>query len=59
MNELDNVRINISEYDLESGGKGKIAVLIYTGSADPKAVLDEAVRVYAGGKVHHQFIDSL
>lgn len=57
MNELDNIKINISEYDLERGGKGKIAVFMYIGSADPKAVLDEAVRVYVGNKGHHQFVD--
>ena len=57
MNELDNVKINISEYDLENGGKGKITVLMYMGSADPKVVLDEAVRIYVGNKIHHQFID--
>jgi hypothetical protein len=57
MNELDNIKINESEYVLERGGKGKIVVLMYTGSADPKAVLDEAVRVYVGNKHYHEFID--
>jgi len=57
MDELDNIRINISEYDLENGGKGKIAVLMYTGSADPRVVLDEAVRIYVGSNHYHQFID--
>jgi len=57
MNELDNVIINVSEYELENGGKGKITVFMYVGSADPKAVLDEAVRVYVGANGHHQFVD--
>jgi len=58
MNELDNIKICQSEYELQSGGIGKIAVLMYIGSANPKAVLDEAVRVYVGGKHYHQFIDA-
>jgi hypothetical protein len=57
MNELDNIKINISEYPLERGGNGKIAVFMYIGSADPKAVLDEAVRLYVGTNGHHQFVD--
>lgn len=57
MSELDNIKMNFSEYDLEKGGKGKITVFMYVGSADPKAVLDEAVRVYVGTKGHHQFVD--
>lgn len=57
MNELENIKINISEYDLERGRKGKIAVFMYVGSADPKAVLDEAVRLYIGTNEHHQFVD--
>lgn len=56
MDELDYVRINESEYDLERG-KGKVAVLMYTGSADPKAVLDEAVRIYTNQNSYHEFID--
>ncbi len=57
MNEFENIKINISEYNLERGGKGKIAVFMYFGSADPKAVLDEAVRIYVGTNGHHQFVD--
>lgn len=58
MGELSNVSINVSEYDLPNNkGKGKVAVLLYTGSGDPKAVLDEAVMKYANGKNHHEFVD--
>lgn len=59
MEEFKNLTINKSTYSLEEGrGTGSIAVLIYTGSADPKAVLDEAVRIYTNGQGYHEFIDA-
>jgi hypothetical protein len=39
------VRINHSTFTLkDTGKKGAIAVLMYSGSGDPKVALDEAVR---------------
>ena len=59
MEEFKNLTINKSKYDLkESKGQGSITVFIYSGSADPKAVLDEAVRIYTNGNGYHEFIDA-
>lgn len=40
---MDKIRINYSKFDLKNGGKGVIAVLMYSGSGDPKIALDNAV----------------
>lgn len=59
MDELQNVTINKSTYPLKEGrGNATIAVFIYTGSANPKTVLDEAVRIYTNGNGYHEFIDA-
>jgi hypothetical protein len=59
MEEFKNLTINESFYDLEGRKeKGTIAVFIYTGSADPKTVLDHAIHIYAGTNGYHEFIDA-
>jgi len=58
MEELKNIIISKSEYDLENGGKGKIAVFIYTGASNPKPVLDYAIHLYVETNGYHQFIDA-
>ena len=58
MEEFKNLTINEAEYNLADGGKGKLAVFIYTGSADPKKVLDYAVSIYTHRQSYHEFIDA-
>lgn len=40
---MGKVRINYSTFTLKDGGKGAIAVLIYSGPGNPKTALDWAV----------------
>lgn len=40
MSKMDVLTISESTYDLENGGKGKIAVFIYNGLFDPKPIID-------------------
>ena len=56
--KISGLSISKSEYDLEKGGKGIIAVFIYTGSADPKKVLDFAVQKYVQTDGYHELIDA-
>ncbi len=58
MTNIPGLTINESEYDLEGGGKGKIAVFIYAGKSDPKKVLDLAAHQYVEGNGHHELIDA-
>ena len=46
---MDKVKINYSKFDLKSGGKGVVAVLMYSGSGDPKIALDNAVLKLTNG----------
>lgn len=55
---IEGLRINEAEYDLENGKKGKVAVLIYTGSADPRPVLDYAIRSYVGNAKYYELMDA-
>lgn len=57
-NKIEGLTINESEYDLPGKAKGKIAVLIYAGSGDPKRILDHAVAAYVGNEGHHELIDA-
>lgn len=59
MEEISGLTINEGEYDLpKGGGKGKIAVFLYSGGADPKKILDYAVSIYVGGNGYHELIDA-
>ncbi len=58
MSKIDGLTINESEYDLNNGKKGKIAVLIYNGSADPTKVLDYAVHQYVQQNGYHELVDA-
>lgn len=58
MKKIAGLKINESEYDLPNDKKGKIAVLMYNGGADPKKVLDYAVRVYVQKNGYHELIDA-
>lgn len=57
MNKITGLSINEAIYDLENGKKGKIAVLIYSGSGDPKPILDYAVNIYSND-LFSEFIDA-
>ncbi|MEI6766363.1 MAG: hypothetical protein WCM76_12030 [Bacteroidota bacterium] len=59
MNKISGLKISEAEYDLPNNkGKGKIAVLMYNGGADPKKVLDFAVSVYVQNNGFHELIDA-
>jgi hypothetical protein len=58
LEKISGLTINEADYDLLNNGKGKMAVLIYTGSADPKKVLDYAVSVYVQSEGYHELIDA-
>jgi hypothetical protein len=58
LEKIIGLSINEAEYDLPNSQKGKIAVLIYTGSADPKKVLDYAVHIYVENNGYHELIDA-
>lgn len=57
-NTISGLTINESKYPLEHGGHGKIAVFIYTGSGDPKQMLDYAIREYVGDNHYHELMDA-
>lgn len=57
MNKYSGLTINEAEYDLPEGGKGKIAVFLYSGESDPKKVLDHAVHLYVESNGYHELID--
>ena len=59
MKEINGLKISEAEYDLpDNKGKGKIAVLMYHGGADPKKVLDYAVLSYVQNHGYHELIDA-
>jgi hypothetical protein len=58
LEKITGLSINEAEYDLPNNSKGKIAVFIYTGSADPKIALDYAVHTYVGTNGFHELIDA-
>ncbi len=55
---MEKVRINYSKFDLKNGDKGVIAVLIYSGSGDPKIALDNAVSKLTDGVGYFELIDA-
>jgi hypothetical protein len=58
MEKISGLTINEAEYELPEGKKGKIAVFIYSGGADPKKVLDYAVNIYVENAGFHELIDA-
>jgi hypothetical protein len=59
MDAFEGVTINLGEYNLADGsGKGKIAVFIYSGQANPKSILDSAVSEYVKRNGYHELIDA-
>jgi hypothetical protein len=58
MEKISGLTINEAEYDLSQKKKGKIAVFMYSGEADPKKVLDLAVSEYVEGTGYHELIDA-
>jgi hypothetical protein len=57
MKNTQELTINEAEYNLPMGGKGKIAVFMYSGDSDPKTILDNAVSNYVEGNGYHELID--
>jgi hypothetical protein len=56
---MENVRINHSKFKLKGGGYGAIAILMYSGTGDPKIALDSAVRkITADGVNYFELIDA-
>jgi len=56
---MEKVRINYSTYTLKDPiKKGAIAVLIYSGSGDPKIALDNAVRDITEDIGYFELIDA-
>lgn len=55
---MNGIKISEAEYDLPDTGKGKIAVLMYHGSGNPKNILDHAVSVYVQNEGYHELIDA-
>ena len=58
MAKIEGLTINQTTYDLPSGLKGVIAVLMYVGNSDPKKVLDFAVDQYVGNEGCNELIDA-
>lgn len=59
MSKIPGLKISEAEYDLPNNkGKGKIAVLMYQGGADPKKILDHAVTEYVKNDGYHELIDA-
>jgi hypothetical protein len=58
MKKIPGLKINETEYDLPENKKGTLAVLMYSGGADPKKVLDYAVSVYVQKEFYHELIDA-
>lgn len=58
MKKIAGLKINEAKYDLPNNKKGKLAVLMYSGGADPKKVLDYAVSVYVEKNGYHELIDA-
>lgn len=57
MDKVPGLTINETDYNLANGQKGKIAVLIYSGTADPKKILDYAVQEYVEDNGYYELID--
>lgn len=55
---VPDLTINEGVFELAGGGQGKVAVLIYTGSADPSPILDRAVSQYVGNTGYNELIDA-
>jgi spermidine synthase len=58
MKKIEDLTINESEYNLENGKKGKVAVFLYSGSGDPIKILHNAIKSYVGDNQYYEFIDS-
>jgi hypothetical protein len=57
MTKIKDLTINESEYDLENGNKGKIAVFMYGGNSDPSKILNYAINEYVGDNPYYELMD--
>jgi hypothetical protein len=55
---IKGLTISESEYKLEKNGKGKIAVFMYVGGGDPRAILDYAIKNYVDNIGHYELMDA-
>jgi hypothetical protein len=55
---MENIKINHSKFKLKNGGFGAIAILMYSGSGDPKKALDDAVRQITNNVNYFELIDA-
>lgn len=58
MNKYEGVKINQAQYDLANGHKGRVAVILYSGTGDPKPILDAVISNYVENEGYHELIDS-
>ena len=56
--KIEGLTINESEYNLQNGKKGKVAVFIYHGSGEPAKFLKYAIKSYVEDNEYYEFIDS-
>ncbi len=56
---MERVRISEATFPLKDGGTGVVAVFMYAGDADPRPILDDAIRSYTEGTDSYStFIDA-
>jgi hypothetical protein len=52
-----SIKISENTVNLTQGRKGKITILFFTGTGDPKTALNIAVSQYVQNKPHNQFVE--
>lgn len=55
-NQIEGLKINESKYKLKNGCYGTLAVFLYNGGADPRKVLEYAVKEYVGDNSYHELM---
>jgi len=58
MSNIEGLTISKSEYELDNGQKGIIAIFMYTGPSNPTQILDRAVYDYVQETGFHELIDA-
>ena len=58
MEQIKGLTISEADYNLANGNKGKIAVFLYTGGAEPRKILDYAVMKYVDNNGYNELIDA-
>lgn len=55
---MEGLSINETSFPLENGEEGKLAIFLYSGSSDPKPILDWAVNQYAEEDEYIELMDA-